>query len=107
MLTTMLTSAVGTKMAHASQAPMSARTMSSMPAAARQDADARRRVEREITIGTTTSATHSRSKPNHAPASSRVATAPAPIIPAAVSAAGPTSRRTADERQRRGERWRR
>ena len=45
----------------------------------------------KITIGMTTRATHSKSKPNHAPASRRVATAPAPIMPAAVSAAGPTN----------------
>jgi hypothetical protein len=46
----------------------------------------------KITIGITSNATQSRSKPNQAPANSRVATAPAPIIPAAVSAAGPTKR---------------
>ena len=55
----------------------------------------------KITIGTTPSATQSRSNPNQAPASRRVDTAPAPIMPAAVSAAGPTKReKNVDNRPR-------
>ncbi len=47
----------------------------------------------KITIGITYTATHRREVPNHAPARRRVATAPAPIIPAATTAAGPMTSR--------------
>ena len=76
MFTTMFTSTVGRKMAHASQAPSSVRTISSRPRP--PDSTPTRDAESsvKITIGTTPSATHSRSKPNQAPASRRVDTAP-------------------------------
>ena len=92
MLTTTFTSAIGRNTTHASHAPMSVRIISIRPRPPEvtpiRDAES----SVKITIGMTISATHSRSNPNHAPASSRVATAPAPIMPAAVSAAGPTKR---------------
>ena len=102
MLTTTLTSAIGTTMAHASQAPNSVRTMSTMPRP--PDRMPTREAESSVmtTIGTMSRATHSRSNPNQAPASRRVATAPAPIIPAAVSAAGPTSRANIEAIDTRG-----
>src|SRR5688572_29799398 len=92
MLTATFTSTVGMKIPQASQAPMSSRIISNMPRP--PDSTPTREAESRAitTIGTTYSAHHSRSNPNHAPASRRVATAPAPIIPAAVSAAGPTRR---------------
>ena len=91
MSTTMFTRNIGTKMNQASQAPMSRRIISinPCPPAIMPTRDAESRVK--MTIGTTYSAIHSRSNPNQAPASRRVATAPAPIMPAAVNAAGPTS----------------
>src|SRR5262245_46965358 len=92
MLTTTFTAKAARKIDQASGQPIWLRTISSMPCP--PDTMATREAESrvKITIGITQSATQSRSKPNHAPASRRVATAPAPIMPAAVSAAGPTKR---------------
>src|SRR6266511_190291 len=91
MFTTMFTSAMGTTISHASHAPISERTMSIIPRPPDRIPTRDAESSVTITIGTIRSATHNRSNPNHAPASSRVATAPAPIIPAAVSDAGPTT----------------
>ncbi len=93
MFTTTFTSAIGRNTTHASHAPMSLRIISIKPRPPEVTPTRDAESSVKITIGMTSSATHSRSKPNHAPASSRVATAPAPIMPAAVNAAGPTKRR--------------
>ncbi len=70
MLTTMFTSAIGRKIAHASQAPSSVRTISSIPRPPERMPTRDAESSVKITIGTTPSATQRRSKPNHAPARS-------------------------------------
>jgi hypothetical protein len=92
MFTTTLTSNVGIKIPQASQAPRSVRIISNIPRPPERMPTREAESSVMTTIGTTYSATQSRSNPNHAPARRRVATAPAPIIPAAVNAAGPTKR---------------
>ena len=92
MFTMTLTSAIGRNTVHASHAPMSVRTMSSSPRPPDRMPIRDAESSVKITMGITIIATHNKSNPNHAPASNRVATAPAPIMPAAVSAAGPTKR---------------
>src|SRR5215471_2724430 len=92
MLTTTFTSTVGIKIPHANHGPISVRIISNMPRPPERIPTRDALSSVITTIGTTYSATQSRSKPNQAPARRRVATAPAPIIPAAVSAAGPTMR---------------